>query len=362
MTCRATRFAALIAAASLLVAACGQADDTSGSDALPDVSDPITETTADSSAPVATTAPPNTTTNDPTVAVTTISPAETTRPTTPEGIEIEPLPAPPPDPSAGPVPPCEAVPDIAVVCVNGPLLDPNRTVFEPGDTLDVILSPDADGEYPAGLRVGCAAGASYPLENVLDPITLVDAGRNDLLDGIERTVDVIGIELDDPSAPLDRWVLLEEGDDSALVYNPEGTFLQQLELEATAAGWSLAGSYSGGGDCELLVQLPDGLGDVRWTVDPATQPGPASTTIAVLAEELSCTGGRAPGERLLGPQVVETDTEVLISFAAIPLTGGQLCPGNPSTSFTIELDQAIGERTLREGRSTGLTLNELVTS
>ncbi|MEO7398504.1 MAG: hypothetical protein ABIW84_08070 [Ilumatobacteraceae bacterium] len=50
---------------------------------------------------------------------------------------------------------------------------------------------------------------------------------------------------------------------------------------------------------------------------------------------------------------METDDAVRIVFAAIPLTGGQTCPGNPSTPVTITLQQPLGDRSLLDGLSIG---------
>lgn len=65
---------------------------------------------------------------------------------------------------------------------------------------------------------------------------------------------------------------------------------------------------------------------------------------------------REPGalaERLLDPQVVETDTAVLITFAAIAQRDDQECPGNPSTEVIVELDAPLGDRVIRDGLLVG---------
>ena len=65
------------------------------------------------------------------------------------------------------------------------------------------------------------------------------------------------------------------------------------------------------------------------------------------------------GDRLLGPQVVETDDEVRIVFASIPLIGDQNCPGNPPAAVTVVLDQPLGDRELLDGLLIG-PLRELL--
>ena len=48
--------------------------------------------------------------------------------------------------------------------------------------------------------------------------------------------------------------------------------------------------------------------------------------------------------------MVETDTAVLVAFAAIPVSAGVVtCPGNPSTPVTIELSKPLGRRTIYDG-------------
>lgn len=247
--------------------------------------------------------------------------------------------------------------DADSVCVEGPLVDPDRPRFEPGDQLDVIVARDADGRCPAGLEVGCGSG-SWSLDSLRSTTTLVEGGRDDPVDALQQAVDAFG--LDGPS-PSDGWVILVETDENVGLDDPTAVFISFVGFERTAAGWSLAGSSSGGDECDVVTQLPEGLSAVGWSFDPADPLDPAASSVDLLATETSCTGGREMGERLLGSQMIETDTEVIIAFAAIALAGAQTCPGNPSTSVTVDLDAPIGDRTIRDGRSTGLTLDDLVT-
>jgi hypothetical protein len=64
------------------------------------------------------------------------------------------------------------------------------------------------------------------------------------------------------------------------------------------------------------------------------------------------------GDRLLGPQIVETDEAVLIAFAAITI--GADCPSNPATPVTVELPSPVGGRKLRDGISVGVDLTQLI--
>ena len=56
------------------------------------------------------------------------------------------------------------------------------------------------------------------------------------------------------------------------------------------------------------------------------------------------------GGALLDPQVVETDTSVLVAFAVVPpIALTVTCQGNPSTPVTVELSQPLGRRTIYDG-------------
>ncbi|WP_420452073.1 hypothetical protein [Ilumatobacter sp.] len=116
-----------------------------------------------------------------------------------------------------------------------------------------------------------------------------------------------------------------------------------------ADGWIWAGA-GGGQRCDVRLKLPEGLGPVEWVVDPRSPtPDASSTEIRVLVTERGCASGEEMGDRLLGPQVVETDDAVRLAFALVPRPGGQNCPGNPSTPFVVQLDAPLGERDVLDG-------------
>lgn len=62
---------------------------------------------------------------------------------------------------------------------------------------------------------------------------------------------------------------------------------------------------------------------------------------------------REMGDALRGPEVLETETEVVIAFAVVPVVGDANCPGNPSTPVTVSLDAPLGDRTLRDVNELG---------
>ena len=84
--------------------------------------------------------------------------------------------------------------------------------------------------------------------------------------------------------------------------------------------------------------------------------------VHLLATERECASGEPMGDRLRGPQVVETEDAVLIAFAATLQDGDEECPGNPAAAVTVELPAPLGERTLRYGRLITTDLTELIDS
>ncbi|NHZ70783.1 MAG: hypothetical protein GWP18_03995 [Proteobacteria bacterium] len=133
-----------------------------------------------------------------------------------------------------------------------------------------------------------------------------------------------------------------------------------MYVENDADEWRWAGS-SIGGDCPLEVMPPVGLNAVDWRLDPtAGPPTPDGTTIHVLVTERACASGQAMGERLLGPQVIVTDAEVLIAFASRTLGGPQNCQGNPDTAVTIELSGPLGGRALANGLALDVSLEDIL--
>jgi hypothetical protein len=240
-----------------------------------------------------------------------------------------------------------------MVCVDGELVDEVPDPIEPGTPLDVIVLPDQAGNYPPGTPVECG-GVVFPLGalDVLTPIEEVDPALRAVLDGWLATPE--GSFL-----PGDGWTLLYVHDRNALFINVADDSVAFVGAEMGRNGWIYSGG-SAADPCALNVVLPEGLGVVEWELDAGAPPPEAGTTeLHVLATERACTGGRELGERLLGPQVVETDESVRISFAAIALTGNHGCPSNPSTPVTVELDEPLGDRELRDGRLVG-AISELV--
>ncbi len=232
-----------------------------------------------------------------------------------------------------------------MACIDAVLVDEHTPPIPPGTPIDVIPTPDADGSYPPDLPVACLIGPGpFPLGAFLDRQPL------DSLPDLAAAVAAWLAGGEGAFHPQDGWEILHADAGSATVVHVADSGLSVVGFTAGRAGWVWAGSGSGGA-CDLRAALPDGLGVVTWTLDPAfPEPGRDATELHVVATEQQCSGGRQLGDALLGPQVVETDTAVLIAFAAIPPSGGaQTCPSNPPEPVTITLAAPLGERTVRDG-------------
>lgn len=242
---------------------------------------------------------------------------------------------------------------LEMVCIEGAIVDSRPDPIAPGTMLDVIVLPDPDGTYPTDTEVECS-GVQFVLGDLqsLTPIEEADPGLKAVVDGW----------LNGPEGtdwPADGWVVLTETEAIATIIRHLDDSLYVIGAELGPNGWLWAGA-SGGQACDVARRLPQGMSDVSWILDPEfPAPDVTSTQIHVLATESACTGGSMMGERLLGPQVVETDHDLRLAFAAIPLVGAQNCPGNPPTAVTITLERPLGDRLLIDGLLIG-PLSDLI--
>jgi hypothetical protein len=232
---------------------------------------------------------------------------------------------------------------VGMVCLDGEIVDAPPPTVAPGTLLDVIALPGADGSYPADTPVECG-GIGFELGAVLSPTPVAEVDP--------ALAEVVAAVVDGPMGefvPEGEWLLLaQDGSTATLGLVADGA-LTYAFAELGRNGWTWTGGGSGG-PCVVRRRLPAGLGGVDWVLDPdAPPPGPDATELRVLATETACTGGSEPGERLLGPQVVETDDAVRIAFATIPLTGEQACPGNPPTRVIVTLTAPLGQRAILDG-------------
>lgn len=120
----------------------------------------------------------------------------------------------------------------------------------------------------------------------------------------------------------------------------EGSFVFGLEREGERWRWT------GGGDCHLRPVLKEGH---SWVDVETTGVNPKSSEPSVQVTEMQCASARRPDDYLHEPYVVETDESVTVYWTSDPVVGAANCPGNPSVTRTIRLDEPLGDRELLDG-------------
>jgi len=233
-----------------------------------------------------------------------------------------------PAPDRVPPPSRESLPDPPLIVVDGDvLLTCGIGPRFPASALDRGASGPADqGEVTAALDdLRATAGIDAPAELRKSPASAA------------RWM-VLG---DDPSAsPRELLVALGNWD----VYgDPNPAVREYVTLERTENGWRANrwGSY-----CDLRPALRN---PISWAVVTGVPGGldPNSSTVTVEVMEIECTSGRDPSPFLHEPVIVETADTVTVYWTST--RGGETCPGNPSVRRTLQLDQPIGDRVLRDG-------------
>jgi hypothetical protein len=130
---------------------------------------------------------------------------------------------------------------------------------------------------------------------------------------------------------------------------PTESGLATITILRNADRWAMAGV----GTCRPLLSLP-GLNAATWRLRvDAPLPGLDATSFDALVTESACTSGRAADGRLLAPAIVREPTRLLVVFAAVPpppaFGNAESCPGNPPTTYRVELGAPLGNRELLDG-------------
>ena len=210
-----------------------------------------------------------------------------------------------------------------------------------------------------GVAGGAAGGASDESGEYLCQGTPVPAAV--LTDG--ATADQLGEEaaaaLDGASVPdiePEQWRVLTET--STEVYlirelpEPRDSEGEQRTHELLGAGW-VDETEEGGegwqllqhGDCALRYDLGN-LGDAIVVLDPDNPPDAASSQVHVLVTEVACAGGERADGRVRLERLAQLEDRIELVIGVETPEGDQTCPSNPPTPFTVELDEALGDRTL----------------
>lgn len=227
---------------------------------------------------------------------------------------------------------------------------------EPTDTTATQLpeptTPEADQPF-----IGCPNGPWFPRSALEGQIYLSESGREDIAEAIRPFLE----SEEGVHWPQGDWRILYATEEAVLLVHlelPDG--LSFITVEKTGQSWRWAGAQSGG-SCPLVIEPPEGSNTVDWRVDEGEAIGPNSTTIRLILQERECVSGQEIGDRLIGPDIVFTETQVLVSFAAGPPPGDAFtCQGNPETPYVLDLDEALGNRELVDGRDIGIKLEDVL--
>ncbi len=126
-----------------------------------------------------------------------------------------------------------------------------------------------------------------------------------------------------------------------------GRVIGEPQVPFAVDGWVV----DGWGGCNPQRMLAPGLGAAEWSVAPGQAIGPGTTRFDALVTELACASGQSSEGRIVGPDIVVAEDQVLVTFAVRPQGGteGQTCQGNPSTRVTVTLPEPLGGRALLDG-------------
>ncbi|HAS12093.1 MAG TPA: hypothetical protein DCS55_16490 [Acidimicrobiaceae bacterium] len=83
----------------------------------------------------------------------------------------------------------------------------------------------------------------------------------------------------------------------------------------------------------------------EWEVDADADLDPATSTVPILVNERECASG-ASAEGRIEVTVDYRPDEVAFDVGVRPRGGDQECPSNPTTPYTVELDEPLGDRSI----------------
>jgi hypothetical protein len=113
-----------------------------------------------------------------------------------------------------------------------------------------------------------------------------------------------------------------------------------MRIELGEGGWAPVGW----GGCQIELDA-EGWGNARFVVDPRNEPDPGANQVSLLATEVACAGGQAPGDRAV-KQVILDENERVVSLVILvePTKGATTCQGNPAFPVEVQLDSPLGDR------------------
>lgn len=232
-----------------------------------------------------------------------------------------------------------------------------------GLQLGALGGPGTNGQDASGHQITRAdapdAPATYRCNGTPVPREVLDAGRSATDLAPEQLAALESMDLN-AGPDWGSWTVLEESESTILLIRPSAEQaggpayeLYGIELAPPGAGampvnegpepaWSVLMWTT----CDVRATL-DGLANLSLALDPDHPVDEDSTRVSLLVQESDCTGGADPTERIEVVSVRMTESTVEVLLGVRPLPGGDYtCIGNPPVPFTVELDEAIGDRTV----------------
>lgn len=217
-----------------------------------------------------------------------------------------------------------------------------------GGTERVVVGGDGrnPSETAAGATVVCG-DAEY------DPAVLADAPTTSSLpDGLAEAADDAGEPAFDPSQ---EWRVVHQSDDRVeLIRELEGPMdhgqgdVRTHEVRVIERIFGATNVPEGSwlltlaGPCTQRLSTHSDVGEADLTL--AREHSPDEAVVEVLVYERACASGRSAEGRVELIELVETDEQVRLRIGVRPREGGQDCPSNPPTPFSVELAAALGDR------------------
>jgi hypothetical protein len=208
----------------------------------------------------------------------------------------------------------------------------------------LTAGPDVAVEFgiddPADLRYRCGG---FPF----DAAIFLEPGDDEL--GTSPAAAALRKYVATPAAKRDGaresgWYLLGADETYAeFVAKAESDGDEVLQLISVEDGWRTSFDPV----CRPELDLPAAVGLGSWSLDPdAPEPGQQTRVLRVVVEEHTCTSGRPPLGRIVGPLIFPAHDRIHVLFGVRPLDGAQTCQRSPSSTVEIDLGEAIGDRSL----------------
>ena len=242
------------------------------------------------------------------------------------------------DPPAGALNEIAQLVPVDMVCANV-YISPEP----PSGPLEVI--PDLAADDP---MVICGGYGPMPYSRFLNPPHIDDVDHP----AVER----LRAALDSPPGrllPAGEFHVMDIDEDSVsfAAFSDEG--IKDVTVIYGRGRWRIGGWSSDAYSCDVRVALPPGLGYVGIYRDAEAAPASADAAVDLQVRISGCVKGRDTGDVLRGPQIVETDDEVLVAFAAVGASVTDDCAavgGFPWIApVRLVLSEPLGTRALRDG-------------